>query len=199
MNFRSVENRVGLFLEDLNLPFGEVELNSRLHVKGFKKVEVNLLSLAKFCITSSVYKRGAKASLAPSVVDCSSFVKWLYGMKGVWLPRRTIQQREMGKKVYLNELVEGDLVFTTGRINYFHSDPEDGVGHVGIYTGNGSVIHAANSKKHVMEVSLEKFAPMYDFRGARRYIPLGRNFVTLICPEEREVECADDVRWVLLQ
>ena len=162
-------------------------------------VEVDIIALARQCIGISQYRRGARPSEAPLVVDCSSFIKWLYAQRGIWLPRRSIQQRELGEVVNLDELVAGDAVFISGRIDYYHDDPANGVGHVGIATGYGTVVHAADRKVNVVESPLDKFVGEAKFRGARRYIPQNVEVLTFETPLNREVEVADDIKWIILQ
>lgn len=74
--------------------------------------------------------------------DCSGFTKYLYGKEtGVGLPRTAAQQFRSGKRVAWNEIQPGDLLFfsTHGR----------NVGHVGVYAGNGKMVHAANPRRGV--------------------------------------------------
>ncbi|KKQ94039.1 MAG: hypothetical protein UT20_C0041G0007, partial [Candidatus Levybacteria bacterium GW2011_GWA1_39_11] len=144
MEYRAVGNRCAVILDSLHLPISHEETLIILNHKGFVLVEVDIIALARQCIGISQYRRGARPSEAPLVVDCSSFIKWLYAQRGIWLPRRSIQQRELGEVVNLDELVAGDVVFISGRIDYYHDDPANGVGHVGIATGYGTVVHAAD-------------------------------------------------------
>ncbi|MDO8463016.1 MAG: NlpC/P60 family protein [bacterium] len=167
--------------------------------KGFTLIEVDIIALARQCIGTSQYRRGAKLSEAPAVIDCSSFMKWLYAMRGIWLPRRSIQQRELGEVINLDELVAGDVVFVSGWIDYYHDDPANGVGHVGIATGDGTVMHAADRKANVVETPLDKFVGRTKFRGARRYVPKDVEVLTFETPRNSEVEIADDIRWIILQ
>lgn len=199
MEYRAVGNRCAVILDSLYLPISHEETLVVLSHKGFTLVEVNIIALARQCIGASQYRRGAKPSEAPAIVDCSSFMKWLYAMRGIWLPRRSIQQRELGEAVNLDELVAGDVVFVSGWIDYYHDDPANGVGHVGIATGDGTVVHAVDRKANVVETSLDKFVGKTKFRGARRYIPKGVEVLTLETPLNREVEIADDIRWIILQ
>lgn len=199
MEYRAVGNRCAVILDSLHLPISREESLTTLNNKGFVLVEVDIIALARQCIGTSRYRRDARFFEAPAVVNCSSFVKWLYAQRGIWLPRRAIQQRELGEAVNLDNLVAGDVVFVSGRIDCYHDDPANGSGHVGIATGNGTVIHAANRKAHVVESNLNKFVSKAGFRGARRYIPRDIEALTLETPRDREVEVADDVRWIILQ
>lgn len=200
MEYRAVGNRCAVNLDSLHLPISREEALAMLGRKGFALVEVDIIVLARQCIGTSQYRRGARLFEAPAIVDCSSFVKWLYGMRGIWLPRRSIQQCEFGETVGLDdELVAGDVVFVSGWINYYRDNPADGVGHAGIATGDGTVIHAADRKAGVVETPLYRFVGKAKFRGARRYIPDGAEVLTLETPTNREVEIADDIKWIILQ
>lgn len=199
MEYRAVKNRCAVNLDSLKLPILDAEALMILIRRGFRVVGINIIALARQCIVTSKYRRGAMLSEAPAIVDCSSFMKWLYAERGIWLPRRTIQQRELGEVVSLEDLTVGDLVFVSGHINYYYNDPADGVGHVGIATGDGTVIHAANKKVNVVEGPVDEFVGKNKFRGARRYIPKDRTVITLETPSGREIETADDIRWLILQ
>lgn len=159
---------------------------------------MDIIALARQCVRTSQYCRGARLAAAPGLVDCSSLIKWLYGQRGIWLPRRSIQQRECGRSVPIDDLSPGDVVFVSGRINYYRTDPSDGVGHVGLATGEGTIIHAANKRVHVIESSVDEFVGDA-FRGARRYIPKGRTVRTFRTPFGSEIESSDDIRWRILQ
>jgi len=114
------------------------------------------------------------------------------------LPRRSIQQRALGESVEYADILAEDLVFVSGFIDYYHNDPADGVGHVGIATGDGTVVHAANRKVGVVETPLSEFVEC-KFRGIRRYVPSGCSVLTLETPVSREVETSGDVRWIVMQ
>jgi hypothetical protein len=199
MEYRAVGNRCAVSLDSLQLPTSREETLTILNDKGFVSVKVNIIALARQCITTSRYRRGARLFEAPAIVDCSSFIKWLYGQRGIWLPRRSIQQRELGEAVNLNELIAGDVVFVSGWIDYYYDDSANGVGHVGIATGNGTIIHAADRKINVVETPLDKFVDKTKFRGARRYVPTDVEVLTLETPIDREIEIADDIKWIILQ
>lgn len=196
--FRAVGDRCAANLAQMNLPI-DVDMAVKLmQQKKIVPVAVDLISLARECIGRTRYLRGVSRALAPALVDCSTFVAWLYGRRGIWLPRRTIQQRAFGEVVSLPDLIRDDLVFTTGRNNYYETDPADAVGHVGIATGEGTVIHAANSRIGVKEVDLGEFQNAMTFRGARRYILESEQTTTFVSPDE-PIETSDDFRWLILR
>lgn len=75
-------------------------------------------------------------------VDCSGLVQQIYRRLGVSVPRTTYEQAKHGKKVSVSSIRPGDLVFYRG------------LDHVGIYVGNGKIVHAANSKLGVITSNL---------------------------------------------
>lgn len=75
---------------------------------------------------------------APGGFDCSGFTMYLYSQFGYSLPHSaTSQYRNCGTHVSKSELQPGDLVF--------FSDSSHAIGHVGLYIGNGQIIHARYS------------------------------------------------------
>lgn len=80
------------------------------------------------------YKFGASSNTT-SVFDCSSFVQRVFKENGINLPRNSRQQSQVGQTVSLNELKKGDLLF------YTTSRTAPAIGHVGIYDGNGRILH----------------------------------------------------------
>ena len=70
---------------------------------------------------------------SPSGFDCSGFVMYVYAQIGVSLPHSSYAQYGYGSPVSMSQLQPGDLVFF------------DGLGHVGIYVGGGSFIHAPHT------------------------------------------------------
>ncbi|MER6347770.1 NlpC/P60 family protein [Streptomyces sp. NPDC001595] len=67
----------------------------------------------------------------PAGFDCSGLMQWSYAQAGVALPRTSQGQRVAGRQVPLSQAQPGDLVT-------YRSDAS----HVGMYVGNGQVIHA---------------------------------------------------------
>jgi cell wall-associated NlpC family hydrolase len=132
------------------------------------------------------------------VVDCSGLVKWLYAQIGLWLPRRAIQQRDYGRPITPHRPIAGDLIFASGANDYYDHNPADGVGHVGLATGDDTVIHVT-SGTNVIEVPLLEYVEETRFRGIRRYLLTDTETLTLQVPEGLEIETVDDIRWIILQ
>ena len=89
--------------------------------------------------------------------DCSGFVRFVYGHFGVSLPHSSYAQFSLGRRIGRRALRPGDLVFF------------DGLGHVGMYVGNGRFIHAPHTGTRVEIDSLTGwYGARYD--GARRIL-----------------------------
>jgi cell wall-associated NlpC family hydrolase len=73
-------------------------------------------------------------------LDCSAFVKKIYDIFDVQLPRSAREQFMVGNKISKDELAVGDLVFfkTKRYVKY----PT----HVGIYIGDGNFIHSSSTR-----------------------------------------------------
>lgn len=88
------------------------------------------------------YKFGATLAEAPIRFDCSSFTQYVFGNFGVKLPRVSRDQASKGVPVSTSNLKAGDLMYFT--MNDTYTDGR--VAHVGIYMGDGNMIHASSSK-----------------------------------------------------
>jgi len=199
VNYRAIYNYCAVHLPTLNLLTSREDCLEVLRGLSFEQVEVDMEKAARSVMGFAKYRRGAKVEEAPRVFDCSGLTRWLYELRGVWIPRRSIQQREYGVAVELAEVKMGDLIFTSGVIDYYYNDKKDGVGHVGMMTSCGTVIHAASKAVGVVETELMDFIANECFRGARRYIISSSEVVTLKIPSARLVESSDDLRWIVLQ
>ncbi|RUL48210.1 MULTISPECIES: C40 family peptidase [Lysinibacillus] len=88
------------------------------------------------------YKWGATLAEAPNAFDCSSYTQYVFGNAGLQLPRVSRDQASKGVAVSTGTLKAGDLMFFT--MNDTYTDGR--VAHVGIYMGDGNMIHASTSK-----------------------------------------------------
>lgn len=80
------------------------------------------------------YKFGSSSSTT-ATFDCSSFVQRVFKENGISLPRSSRQQATVGTTISKANLQKGDLMFFT------RSSTAPKIGHVGIYAGNGKVLH----------------------------------------------------------
>lgn len=74
--------------------------------------------------------------------DCSGLTQKVYRAVGIKLPRTAEEQSKLGSEVALGELKIGDLLF-------FGNGRE--ISHVGIYVGDGAVIHSSTSRGVVQD------------------------------------------------
>ncbi|MBE8474392.1 C40 family peptidase [Streptomyces justiciae] len=91
----------------------------------------------------------------PDAFDCSGLTQAAYRSAGISLPRTTYAQIDAGRRVSRAELQPGDLVF-------FYS----AISHVGIYIGNGQMIHAPNPTAPVRIAPIDEMP----FAGATRVV-----------------------------
>ena len=84
----------------------------------------------------------------PGAFDCSGLVLYVYKQFGYTLPHKASIQAKYGKEVNVSELQEGDLLF------FETQGPDVGISHVGIYVGNGKMVHASSPKVGVILSSI---------------------------------------------
>ncbi len=136
----------------LKLPSPDVSKGEIEPIKEKKPVKIKtnasmaeqaqkILEIAKKYI-GAPYKYGATLAEAPYRFDCSSYTMFVFGNAGIQIPRVSRDQASIGIPVSANSLKAGDLMFFTMKDSY-----TDGrVAHVGIYMGDGNMIHASTSK-----------------------------------------------------
>ncbi|MEU1669200.1 NlpC/P60 family protein [Streptomyces sparsogenes] len=89
----------------------------------------------------------------PSSFDCSGLTGWAYAQAGVSLPRISQDQANAGTRIGRSELKPGDLVL-------FYSD----LHHIGLYAGNGQVLHAPKPGANVRYESMDNMPFMFGVR-----------------------------------
>lgn len=97
----------------------------------------------------------------PGAFDCSGFTMYVMRQFGVSLPHSSSAQFRVGRSVSRSNLQAGDLVF-------FSSGTRGVVGHVGVYIGNGRMIHASTPSTGVIVSSLSESYYIARYLGARR-------------------------------
>lgn len=76
-------------------------------------------------------------------IDCSAFVKTLYGEIGIKLPRTAAEQARVGQPIKrLEDLRAGDRL-------YFWEKKRNTIGHTGMYLGNGYFVHSSRGHNGV--------------------------------------------------
>ncbi len=105
---------------------------------------------------AQVGKRYVYGTSGPNTFDCSGLTSYAYRQIGISLPRTSrAQYASAGRKVSVSDIQPGDLVF-------YYSGPS----HVGIYIGNGKIVHAANPRSGVNVTGLYSMP----LKGVRRVL-----------------------------
>ncbi len=84
------------------------------------------------------------AAAGPNSFDCSGLVQYAYAAAGISLPHSSKGQASMGRAVSRGDLQPGDVLA-------FYSP----VSHIGIYIGNGQMVHAPTSGSTVKVVPID--------------------------------------------
>jgi cell wall-associated NlpC family hydrolase len=97
------------------------------------------------------YRRGASLQTGKAT-DCSGFVQYLYKKADINLPRASAAQSRVGRvatrSMNFSRLQVGDLLF--------FRDGGRQIGHVGVYLGDGKMIHAARNSRGVIVSDLHQ-------------------------------------------
>lgn len=101
---------------------------------------------------SQVGDRYVAAAAGPNSFDCSGLTMTAWRQAGVSLPHYSRSQYSVTRRVPLSQAQAGDLVF------YF----KRGTHHVGLYIGNGKMVHAANPRSGVVVSNI--LGPWYSSR-----------------------------------
>lgn len=108
-------------------------------------------------VAAALSKLGAPYSwgaTGPDAFDCSGLMFWSYQQEGKSIPRTSSAQIAGGQSVSINDLQPGDIV------GYY-----PGVTHVGMYIGDGKIVHASDYGIPVQVVPVDSMP----IQGAARY------------------------------
>ncbi|WP_290056105.1 C40 family peptidase [Amycolatopsis solani] len=92
---------------------------------------------AQTAINAALSKLGSPyvwGATGPNSFDCSGLLQWAYAKAGITLPRNSAAQARFGTPVPRDQLQPGDLVA-------YYSP----VSHIGMYLGDGKMVHAPTS------------------------------------------------------
>ncbi|MGX4600407.1 C40 family peptidase [Faecalimicrobium sp. JNUCC 81] len=113
-------------------------------------------------ITLAKGKLGSKyvwGATGPTKFDCSGFTSWLYKQVGITIPRTSRDQGKAGTYVAKSNLQPGDLIFFNKPIS-----------HVGLYIGDGQMIHASNPTRGVVKDSINSSHYKKIYNTSRRFL-----------------------------
>lgn len=137
-------------------------------VTSTSKSGANTSSNSLNSVLSSTSSDGAKAveiakaqvgknyvwgSAGPDSFDCSGLVYYAYTSQGYDIPRTAYEIGSSAKQISRSELQPGDILYTST--------------HIGIYMGDGKVVHAATESRGVVIDSMDYFSGYQAARIAR--------------------------------
>ncbi|MFF4142396.1 NlpC/P60 family protein [Streptomyces sp. NPDC001698] len=108
-------------------------------VSAYERKAAKALAFAR----AQIGKPCVWGATGPGSYDCSSLTQAAWRAAGVALPRTTHEQVGSGAAVQLVELEPGDLIFFYGEVS-----------HVGLYAGNGTMVHAPSPGASIREESI---------------------------------------------
>ena len=141
----------GRLITQIAVPNAEGHFTDSLEAVGVEPIARTYLSIP--------YRYGAQSRKS---TDCSGFVQQVFREFDLKLPRTAREQYTVGMKIDRNDLASGDLLFfrTRAKKNY----PT----HVGIYLGNGKMIHASSRSRKVVISDVNHPYYVKRYVGAKR-------------------------------
>lgn len=110
-----------------------------------------------------------------SGVDCSGLILQIYNNAlNIKLPRNSSEQRDYCTPINKNDLFQGDLIF-------FITGSDKKINHVGMYMGDGKMIHSSTSKGVIISSLTEPYYVSH-FHSCGRVSP----YYTLIAPKAKQ-------------
>lgn len=108
-------------------------------VSAYERKAAKALAFAR----AQIGKPCVWGATGPGSYDCSSLTQAAWRAAGVALPRTTHEQVGSGSAIQLAQLEPGDLIFFYGEVS-----------HVGLYAGNGIMVHAPSPGASISEESI---------------------------------------------
>ena len=136
-----LDKKDGTDVIDLSDSFGDPDLDTINAALSANKDMSDVISYARSFIGVLPYKT-AGSSLKTGT-DCSGFTQQVFKNFGISIPRDSRSQYAQSIKISESELQPGDLIF-------YGSSPST-IYHVGIYSGNGTIIHNTRTGDFVRE------------------------------------------------
>jgi cell wall-associated NlpC family hydrolase len=98
-------------------------------------------------------------------LDCSGFVQYVFKKLGIDLPHHAATLANLGAPMGkdTSDMQVGDLLV-------FSKMKSKRISHVGIYVGDGMMVHASSTSKQVVETPIVEYRDKMNLRGVRRVI-----------------------------
>lgn len=139
------------------------------------------LEQAAFGFLSTPYRFGGNSRKG---IDCSAFVQQVFREVDVRLPRSAREQFRVGAEIERDQMQKGDLIFFRTYAKY--------PSHVGIYLGEGKMIHASSRSRRVVVTSIDHPYYRKRFIGAKRITLLDAD-EPVISPAQGDNDIHDEV------
>jgi phenylalanyl-tRNA synthetase beta subunit len=201
----------GVSLEEINSKLGlSLSLDEVKSILNRLLFEFEYLNIKEFVVTESErligtpHKIAASLSYdAPRCFDCSTLTAYVYAHGGISIPRITVDQLFFGQEIEEKDLTPGDLIFSNRKegdiwyesVDYLKGSKfEAGVDHVGIYMGNGYVVHSSRYTGKVVKELLSESDNFKYIVGYRRIVNDNEMRFAVRVPDERlDVKTGIDV------
>lgn len=204
--------KIGVSLNEVNKILGteinDESLKTILTRLGFRyefKTDIfNTISGEACKLLGVPYVFGASVTAdAPKCFDCSSFSAYLYQNVGIPIPRISVDQYAYGEQVEIENALPGDLIFSNTNVGKVHFETIEfmkglkvdvGVDHVGVYIGNGEVVHANGITGNVIREKIEESERFKNFVGIRSFRMFDDNRYVVELPFERlDIRSVEDL------
>jgi cell wall-associated NlpC family hydrolase len=141
----------GQLISRIALPNAEGRFDDSLTEVGVEPIARTYLAIP--------YRYGAESR---NSTDCSGFVQQVFREFDIKLPRTAREQYTIGMKIDRTSLSSGDLLFFRTRAKKKYPT------HVGIYLGNGKMIHASSRQRKVVISDVNHPYYVKRYVGAKR-------------------------------
>lgn len=145
-----------------------VEAQREEQIQEAQNLQTGMISKGEEIVNYAKKYLGCKyvyGGSGPSTFDCSGFTMYVYKNFGVSLSHSARAQSKNGIYVAKENLMPGDLVF------FKDYETMDGIGHCGIYIGDGNFIHASSGTGYCVKISTLLSGSYYNrYETARRLI-----------------------------
>lgn len=195
--------KIGVSLSEVNNLLGisvnDSELEKILNRYNFSFRKINPKSEIEKMghkLIGSKYKNPSSMRYdAPEEFSCSSLVSYLFVEGGIYMPSISIDKYFYGEKVEEKDLIFGDLIFSNSQKGKIYTKSveymggkltEDrGIDHVGIYWGDGKVLHSSSENDGVLLQKIKESKSFKNIIGFRRMGNLDEDRYVIEIPLER--------------